>query len=83
MSDEVKTWVDYKTVWASADNLSGREFYQAQATQAERTVKFVVRYTDIDETMRIVFKSQQYNITFIDNSKYTNKYLEIKAMVVI
>lgn len=78
---EEEVWQDYKTVWASVSNLSGREYYQAAAIKAERTVKFLVRYIeDIDTSMKIFFKDKQYNITSIDNMKYANKYIEIKAM---
>lgn len=31
---EVETWEDIKTVWASASNLRGREFFAAAAVQA-------------------------------------------------
>lgn len=80
---EIEAWQDYKTVWASVSNLSGREYYQAVAVQAERTVKFLIRYIqDIDTSMRILFKDKQYNIALIDNMKYLNKYIEIKAIEV-
>lgn len=80
---EVETWQDYKTVWASTSNLSGREYYQAAAVQAEKTVKFLMRYTEgIDASMRILFKGKHYDITSIDNMKYDNKFIEIKALEV-
>ncbi|KGI44833.1 phage head closure protein [Clostridium tetani] len=80
---EEETWQDYKTVWASVSNLYGREYFEAAAVQAEKTVKFTIRYTDeIDTSMRILFKDKQYNITSIDNIKYENKFIEIKAMEV-
>jgi len=80
---ENEAWQDYKAVWASISNLSGREYYQAAAIQAEKTIKFLIRYTDgIDTDMRILFKDKQYNITSIDNMKYANKYIEIKALEV-
>jgi len=78
---EEEAWQDYKTIWASVSNLSGREYYQAAAIQAEKTVKFLIRHiTDVDTDMRILFDDKQYNITSIDNIKYENKYLEIKAL---
>ena len=81
---EVETWEDYRTVWAVASNLHGREYYAAAAVQAENTVKFTIRYlTGLDTTMRIVFQGKQYNITAIDNIKYQNRYLEIKAQEVV
>lgn len=80
---EVETWQDYKTVWASISNLSGREYYQAAAIQAEKTVKFLIRYTEgIDTSMRILFKEKHYDITSIDNMKYENKLMEIKSLEV-
>lgn len=80
---EVETWEDYKLVWASVSNLSGREFYQAAVIQAEKTVKFIIRYIKgIDTSMRILFRDKQYNITSINNMKYENKYIEIKALEV-
>ncbi|HHV82759.1 MAG TPA: phage head closure protein [Tepidanaerobacter syntrophicus] len=81
---EVKTWEDVKTVWAAASNLHGREYYAAAAVQAENTVKFTIRYTEgIDPSMRILFKGKQYDITAIDNIKYQNRYMEIKALEVV
>ncbi len=38
---------------------------------------------DIDTSMRILFGGKQYNITAIDNIKYKNKYLEVKAQEVM
>lgn len=80
---EEEIWEEYKTVWASASNLSGREYYQAAAIHAEKTVKFMIRYVnDIDESMRILFNQTLYDITAIDNVKYENKYIGIKAVEV-
>ncbi len=73
----------FATVWADVSNLHGREFYQAQAVQAENTVKFTIRYLPgIDASMHILFQGKTYNITSIDNIKYRNRYLEIKALEV-
>lgn len=80
---EAETWEDYKTVWASVSNLSGREFYQAAAIKAEKTVRFLIRYIDgVDNSMKILFEGKQYNIISIYNIKYENKYIEIKALEV-
>lgn len=80
---EVETWVDFKTLWAAVTNLHGREYFAAAAVKAENTVKFTIRYTEgIDESMRILFKGKEYNISSVDNIKYANKFIEIKAMEV-
>lgn len=80
---EIQTWKNYKTVWSAVSNLSGREYYKAAAIKGEKTVKFLIRYVEgIDESMVIIFRNKQYNITFVDNIKYINKYIEIKAVEV-
>lgn len=81
-------FVDFKTVWASINNLWGKEFYAAKAVNAENTVEFVVRYnrdlTVINtKEYRILWNNRKFNITFIDNIKYENKWLKIKASEVI
>lgn len=80
---EEEAWVDFKIVWAAISNLYGKEYFEAAAIQAEKTVKFTIRFTkEIDESMRIMFQGKQYNITSIDNIKYANKFIEIKVMEV-
>ena len=80
---EVEDWQNYKTVWASVSNLYGKEYFEAAATQEQKTVKFTIRYIqNLDTSMRIMFKGKTYNITFIDNIKYQNKFIEIKALEV-
>lgn len=80
---EIETWVDFRDLWAAVTNLYGREYFAAAAVQAEKTVKFTIRFiNEIDESMRIKFREKQYNITSIDNIKYANKFIEIKAMEV-
>lgn len=80
---EMEDWQDYKTVWAAITNLHGREYFEAAAVKAENTVKFKIRYIqNIEPTMRIIFKGKRYNITSIDNIKYANKFIEIKALEV-
>ena len=80
---EVSEWCDYKTVWAKVLNLSGKEYFEAASIQREKTVKFIIRWVDdLDETMTISYRGKSYNITSIDNIKYENKYIEIKALEV-
>ena len=74
---------EYKAVWAAVSNLSGREFFAAAQVNAENTVKFTIRYlAGLDQTMQIIFDGKPYNIIAIDNLKYKNKYMEIKAVEV-
>jgi SPP1 family predicted phage head-tail adaptor len=80
---EIETLEDFKTVWAKVSNLHGREYFEAAAVQAENTVKFTIRYLEgIDPSMKILFQGKEYNITSIDNIKYKNRFIEIKAQEV-
>ncbi|WP_350343225.1 phage head closure protein [Proteinivorax tanatarense] len=81
---EVETMEDVKTVWAYVSHLHGREFYQAAQVQAEHTVKFTIRYIPkLDPSMEILFRDKRYNIIAIDNIKYRNKWVEIRAQEVV
>lgn len=87
---KVEKWQDVKTVWAKVENLYGKEYYEAAAVQQEKTVKFVIRYMkNLDESMKIKFGKKVvngkeidrvYDVKFIDNIKYANRFMEIQAM---
>lgn len=50
-------------VWAEANPLRGRDFFQAAQVQSEITTRFRIRYRlGIDETMRVVWKGKFYEI---------------------
>lgn len=40
----VETWTDVCTVWAARSPLSGKEYFAAAAANAEKTVKYRIRY---------------------------------------
>ncbi|MBP2028697.1 SPP1 family predicted phage head-tail adaptor [Acetoanaerobium pronyense] len=80
---EIKKYDIHATLWAKVSNLHGKEFFEAAAIQKEKTVKFTIRSVKtLDETMKIEFQGKLYDIIFIDNIKYENKYMEIKAIEV-
>lgn len=79
-------WLNIATVWASVNNLHGKEYWEAKKYEAENTVEFVIRYSackDICINDRIVFKDIVYNISAIDNILYKNEVIKIKAMAVM
>lgn len=82
---DTEEWVDFATLWSSINNLYGREFWAAKAINKEDTVVFTVRYSKKisvinKENYRIKFKDKIFNIIFIDNVKYENKFIKIKAI---
>lgn len=78
---------DYSTTWAAitdaptrgaVKSMSGGERYAAQRVDATSTHKLTVRYfADITEKDRVQIGSRFYNITFIDNVEFADKWLII------
>ena len=59
-------WRPIATCWASMADVSGRDFYAAQAYQAQDTVTFGIRWRDsIDRECRIVHAEQVYQLSLI------------------
>lgn len=76
----IETWADFLSVFARVEPLIGREYFAAQAVQAEDTTKFTMRHRgDIDPTMRIAFDGKTYNITSIQNIRAANRETLIYA----
>ena len=75
-------WEDYY-----ANNLSGKEYWEAKQVNAETELDFIIRYcsevSGLDtEHYRIVFRGRFYNITFVDNVQYRNKSVRIRAALI-
>lgn len=50
-----REWVEVETVWAEIVPISGREFLQSQALQAQVTARIVIRHRDdVEPNMRAV-----------------------------
>jgi SPP1 family predicted phage head-tail adaptor len=61
--DPNDSWVLVVKTWAKKEDLSGREFFAAQADQNEITTRFSIRYREgLQEKMRIVLGAKGYNI---------------------
>lgn len=82
--NHVLSWEDYYTCSAYVNNLSGKEYWEAAQVNAQKDIYFIIRYCSEVSVMdtehyRILFRGQVYNITFLDNVKYQNKTLKIRA----
>lgn len=72
--DIIEEWVDLLSVFAKVEPLVGREYFAAQAVQAENVTKFTTRYLDgINPAMRIAFDGEEYNIKSIQNIRSGNR----------
>ena len=50
LGEEIETWAELATVWASKKDVSDRERMQAQEVSAEITTRFVILYsTDVND----------------------------------
>jgi SPP1 family predicted phage head-tail adaptor len=66
---------------ASVKNKSGTEQFKSVTPFAKVVTSFLIRYTkkNIDNTMKIEFKGEEYNIIYVDNYNFSNEYIEITA----
>lgn len=76
----IEAWTDYLSVFAKVEPLVGREYLAAAAIQAEVPTKFTMRFRgDIDQTMRLVFDGQTFDIQSIQNIRSANRETLIYA----
>lgn len=79
----VKTWGLLATVWAKVEHLRGKEPFQGEQFNAQRTSVFTIRHrTDVDETMQIIFDGDTYDIQSIAE-KGRREGLEITAFALV
>lgn len=56
-------WVQHKKLWAKITPLSSKDLIGAQAAQSEVVARMKIRYrTDIDTTMRVIWKGRMFAI---------------------
>ena len=66
--ERITTWSTVAVVWGAVEPLRGREFFDAEQTQAEISHRVVLRYrSGIDSTMRLLHLGRVLHIgTVID-----------------
>ena len=73
-------WVPVVTCMAKITDVSGRDFFAAQAYQAQDVVTFGVRWLDsIDKECRIIHDGRVYHIEQINHLGYKRDFLHVKA----
>ena len=74
------TWTDMGTVPAAKADVSGREFFQAHAVNAEDIVTFTIRWRDdIDTTWRVEHGAETYGILEVNHLGYMRDYLRLRC----
>ena len=72
-----------KTVWAKVNGLYGRERWDEDVYEADRTAVFTIRHNacpDLTIKDRLLFRGKLYNITHIDNVLFGDSFLKITAV---
>ena len=68
LGEEVVVWVPLATLWAGVKPVRGAEFFAAAQMHDEQIVTFTVIYRpDVQETMRISWNGEHYDITSVIN----------------
>lgn len=76
-------WEDVATVHAGKADVSGREFYQAQAFHAEDVVTFTLRWReDVTAKWRLVHRGAVYNILEVNHLGYMRDFMRLKCRMV-
>lgn len=74
------TWQTVATCMASMTDVSGRDFYAAQAYQAQDIVTFGIRWRDdLCKEWRIVHRGSVYQIEQINHLGYRRDFIHVKA----
>ena len=79
----ITAWADVVTVYADKTDVSGREFYAAQAYHAEDVVTFTIRWrTDVNPTWRLKHHGTAYNILEVNHLGYMGDFMRLKCRIV-
>lgn len=80
---KITEWQDVATVHAGKADVSGREFYQAQAFHAEDVVTFTLRWRDdVAADWRLVHRGAAYNILEVNHLGYMRDFMRLKCRLV-
>lgn len=76
--ESIPSWSQYSATYAHLENLTGSELEQAAQINSRINTRFKVRWdSGIRATMRIVYKSRNYNIIYVNNVDERDKYMEL------
>jgi len=76
-------WIEAARVYAAKSDVSGREFYQAHAYNAEDIVTFTIRWRDdVTQKWRIRHGGTEYNILEVNHLGYMTDYIRLKCRTI-
>lgn len=75
---QILTWTDVLSCWASLESQSSKELIAAQAVNAELTDMVTIRYrTGITAAMRVLYQSRVLNIQSVINPDTAHVALQL------
>ena len=75
-----QAWVSVDTMWAKVKNTSGNELMHADKLGATAFSDFTIRYrANINETMKLVFRTVDYQIRHINNIEEADLFMVVKG----
>ncbi len=79
----IPTWTTVATVMAGKKDVSGREYYVAQAYHAENTVTFTIRWReDVAPAWRVCHRGVAYEVVEVNHLGYMRDYIQLKCRTV-
>ncbi len=79
-----ETWTDFAAVWAAIEPLQGREFFSAQAVNAQVTTRIRIRYqAGISPTMRVSYGTRVFDIQAVIDVEERHRELQLMCQEVI
>lgn len=82
---EVIVWTTVATVWAAVEPLTGREFLEGRALDAELSTRIRVRYRTgvvMHPEMRVVWGSHTYDVAAVIEKKSEHREIWLMAQEV-
>ena len=75
---EVPDWMPLATVWASVEDLAGKEYFAAQQVNAEVSTRIRIRYRgDIKPQMRVVYGARVLDIQAVLDPEGRRRELQL------
>jgi SPP1 family predicted phage head-tail adaptor len=75
---QLTTWSDVCTTWASIEPAAGRELLMGQAMQSEITHRVTIRWrTGVTSAMRVLYQGTPYNVHAVIDVEMRHHALEL------
>lgn len=83
-NEQIKTWEDIATVWASIEPISGREYWAGQQVQSEITHRIRIRYRPgIKPAMRVLYQNRLFEIESVIDYQERHEFLQLMCKEVV